>query len=207
MESLRIVLLYELGPADDGSFLGGIESHILGLCRVLALDHEVTLITGMIPGGKPMFEMNGFTIIRSDFLGMVQRSWNPTNLTTARQLSSIPSFIKRGSTIEADIYHGHIYASGLVALGLAEGRGAHSINTIHGSYYDHWKAITGSLIKSGGYRLAERLLATYLARKCDRQIHTATDFAEKVIGWGGPADRIRVILNGVDTERFSPSIR
>jgi glycosyltransferase involved in cell wall biosynthesis len=136
---------------------------------------------------------------------MVQRSWNPTNLTTARQLSSIPSFLKRGSTIEADIYHGHIYASGLVALGLAEGRGAHSINTIHGSYYDHWKAITGSTIKSGGYRLAERLLATYLARKCDRQIHTATDFAEKVIAWGGPADRIRVILNGVDTERFSPS--
>ena len=204
MESIGIALIYELGPADDGSFLGGIESHILGLCKELASDHEVTLITGMIPGGKPSVEMNGFTIIRSDFLGMVQKSWNPTNLTTARQLSSIPSFIRRGSLIDADIYHGHIYSSGLVSLALAKGKNAHSVNTIHGSYYDHWDAITGSRIKSGGYRIAERLLATYLAKKCDRQIHTATDFAEKVVNWGGPAERIRVILNGVDTERFSP---
>ena len=119
MESLRIALIYELGPADDGSFLGGIESHILGLCKELSSEHEVNLITGMIPGGKTEVEMNGFRIIRSDFLGLVQKSWNPTNLTTTRQLSSIPSFFKRGSLIDADIYHGHIYASGLVGLGLA----------------------------------------------------------------------------------------
>jgi glycosyltransferase involved in cell wall biosynthesis len=205
VESLKIAIIYELGPGDDGSFLGGIESHILGLCGELAVDHEVTMITGMIPGAASRMEMNGFTIIRSDIMGMVQRSWNPTNLTTSRQLFSIPSFYRVGSGMEADIFHGHIYTSGIVALELAKARRSHCVNTIHGSYYDHWNEITGSWAKSTGYRLAERLLATYLARNCDRQIHTATDFAEKVTNWGGPADKIRVILNGVDTVRFSPS--
>jgi glycosyltransferase involved in cell wall biosynthesis len=204
VESLKIAIIYELGPGDDGSFLGGIESHILGLCSELATDHEVTMITGMIPGARSRMEMNGFSIIRSDILGMVQRSWDPTNLTTARQLFSIPSFYRLGSMMDADIFHGHIYASGIVALELARTRRSRSVNTIHGSYYDHWDEITGSWVKSTGYRVAEKLLATYLARNCDMQIHTATDFAEKVRRWGGPADRIRVILNGVDTTRFSP---
>ena len=207
MESLKIALIYELGPGDDGSFLGGIESHILGLCRELAPDHEVTMITGMIPGAKPEVEMGGFTILRSDILGLIGGSWNPTNLTTTRQLFSIPSFFRKGSELDADIYHGHIYTSGLVAMELGSGRNSGSVNTIHGSYYDHWDEITGSRIRAAGYRAAERLLATYLARKCDRQIHTATDFAEKVREWGGPEDKIRVILNGVDTDRFSPSTR
>jgi len=207
VESLKIALIYELGPGDDGSFLGGIESHILGLCRELAPDHEVTVITGMIPGAKPEVEMGGFTILRSDIMGLIRGSWNPTNLTTTRQLFSIPSFFRKGSGLDADIYHGHIYTSGLVAMELAAGKHSSSVNTIHGSYYDHWEEITGSRIRAAGYRATERLLATYLARKCDRQIHTATDFADKVREWGGPAERIRVILNGVDTERFSPSPR
>jgi glycosyltransferase involved in cell wall biosynthesis len=207
LESLKIALIYELGPADDGSFLGGIESHILGLAKQLAREHEVTLMTGMIPGARARTEMDGFTLIRSDALGLVARSWDPTNLTNQRQLFCIPSFLRQGAAgIKADLFHGHVYASGLVALGLAGLRRSHSVNTIHGSYYDHWRTITGSELKSIGYQSAERILATFLARRCDRQIHTATDFAEKVKGWGGPQDRIRVILNGVDTERFSPSV-
>ncbi len=205
MESISIALIYELGPADDGSFLGGIESHIIGLAKELAKQHEVTLVTGMIPGAKRETEMKGFRLIRSDFMGLVERSWDPTNLTNARQFFSIPAFIKRGSKIEADVYHGHVYASGLVALELAGMKGASAVNTIHGSYYDHWDAITGSKLQSGAYRLAERILSTFLARKCQRQIHTATDFAEKVKAWGAPCDRVRVILNGVDTEKFTPS--
>jgi glycosyltransferase involved in cell wall biosynthesis len=206
MESIRVALIYELGPADDGSYLGGIESHILSLARHLARNHDVTLLTGMIPGSKPRSEMDGFDLIRSDFLGLVRRSWDPTNLTTQRQLFSIPAFLRRGSELKADIYHGHIYASGMAALGLAERSGAKAINTIHGSYYDHWDEIIGSRVRAAGYRIGERLLATYLARKCARQIHTATDFAQKVKGWGGPPDRLRVILNGVDTEKFSPKV-
>lgn len=207
MESIKLALIYELGPTDDGSFLGGIESHILGLAAQLAKEHEVTLITGMIPGAKPKAEMNGFTLMRSDFLGLVARSWDPTNLTTSRQLFSMPAFMKLGTRIKADIYHGHIYASGMVALELSRMNKANSVNTIHGSYYDHWRAITGSSIKATWYQFSERILSTFLARKCDRQIHTATDFADKVRSWGGPDERIRVVLNGVDTEKFSPEAK
>jgi len=207
LESIRIALIYELGPADDGSFLGGIESHILGLARQLASEHEVTLLTGMIPGARRRAEMDGFTLVRSDALGLLSRSWNPTNLTNARQLFSIPAFAAEGLGVEADIYHGHVYASGIVALGLAKLRRKHSVNTIHGSYYDHWREITGSRWKSRAYQAAERALSTLLARRCDRQIHTATDFAERVKAWSGSKEKIRVILNGVDTERFSPDVR
>jgi glycosyltransferase involved in cell wall biosynthesis len=206
MESIGIALIYELGPADDGSYLGGIESHILSLARHLARDHDVTLLTGMIPGSQPRSEMYGFDLIRSDVLGLVQRSWNPTNLTTQRQLFSIPAFLRDGAKIDADIYHGHIYASGVAALQLAGSTSAKAINTIHGSYYDHWEEITGSGLKAAAYRLGERLLATYLSRNCSRQIHTATDFAQKVERWGGPHDHLRVILNGVDTDKFSPRV-
>jgi len=206
LESLSIVLIYELGPRDDGSFLGGIESHILGLAREFSKNHEVVLMTGMIPGQRRQHRMDGFLVERSDLLGFVSRSWDPTNLTMARQIFSLPTFTRRGVKRKADIYHGHVYASGLVALALGKLKGARSVNTIHGSYYDHWEEISGSPAQAAGYRLAERLLATFLARKCDRQIHTATDFADKVRMWGGPKDKMRVILNGVDTERFSPSV-
>ncbi len=206
MESLRIAMLYELGPTDDGAFLGGIESHILGLAKYLSRDHRVWLITGGIPGSSDRVEMEGFTLVRSDILGLVSRSWDPTNLTLQRQLFSIPAFLTKAVAIDADVYHGHIYASGFAALGAASLRSAASVNTIHGSYYDHWGAITGSTIKSLAYRAAERNLAAFLAKRCDKQIHTATDFAEKVISWGGPEEDIEVVLNGVDTEAFSPRV-
>ncbi len=206
MESIRIALIYELGPTDDGSFLGGIESHILGLARELAREHEVTLLTGMIPGARRRTRMDGFTIVRCDALGLLARTWNPTNLTNARQLFSIPTFSAGGLNVDADIYHGHVYASGLVALVLARLRRARAINTIHGSYYEHWHEITSSTLKSTAYRVSERVLATFLAKRCHRQIHTATDFAEKVRIWSGAHEKIKVILNGVDADRFSPDV-
>ena len=198
------MLIYELGPADDGSFLGGIESHILGLARQLSREHDVTLLTGMIPGSKPTVQMNGFRVVRSDLLGLVSRSWDPTTLTTARQLlCAVPSLFK-GLDIRADIYHGHLYASGLVGLSLSRLAGASAVNTIHGSYYDHWLEITHSRVRARAYRSAERALSTFLAHHCDVQIHTATDFARKVARWGGDPSKMRIILNGVDTERFCP---
>ncbi len=206
LESLRIVMIYELGPKDDGSFLGGIESHILGLAKELAHDHQVTILTGAIPGERDKTDLDGLNVIRSDIMGMVSRSWNPTNLTTRRQIFSTPAFLRTGIDLDADIYHGHIYTSGISALGLASLGSGGSVNTIHGSYYDHWESITNSSLKPHAYRVAERLLATFLARNCDRQIHTATDFAVKVRQWGAPQEKVQVILNGVDTDRFSPQV-
>ncbi len=48
-------------------------------------------------------------------------------------------------------------------------------------------------------------LAPYLAQISDLQIHACHYFAEQVIKWGVNPDKIRVILNGVDTNRFDPS--
>ncbi len=204
MERLRIVLIYELGPADDGSFLGGIESHILGLATQLAKHHDVTLLTGMLPGARRTTEMNGFRIVRSEFMRLVSRSWDQTTLTTARQLACLAPSLVRGLGLRADIYHGHLYTSGFLALALSRLAKASAVSTIHGSYYDHWLEITNSRFKARTYRTAERLLSTFLANESNIQIHTASDFAKKVSEWGGDPGRMRVILNGVDTERFQP---
>ena len=56
------------------------------------------------------------------------------------------------------------------------------------------------------YRQMERRLAPYLARRSHSQIHTDYDFAETVKGWCRKEihPKINTVLNGVDTDLFTP---
>jgi glycosyltransferase involved in cell wall biosynthesis len=102
-----------------------------------------------------------------------------------------------------DIYHGHFYTSGLAANVLARVNGGVAVNTIHGSYYDIWRYIEPPIISSL-YRLAERTLAPSLAKMSGIQIHTGGYFANKVLSWGAPAEKVVTIHNGFDPEKFNP---
>jgi glycosyltransferase involved in cell wall biosynthesis len=102
-----------------------------------------------------------------------------------------------------DIYHGHVYTSGLLASYLARRNGAKAVSTIHGSYYPIWNEIEGYL-KARFYKNTERMLAPLLARMSDLQIHTASYSARKVMEWGAPREKIRVIYNGYSPEVFHP---
>lgn len=197
---MKILQIYELNPFECGA--GGVEVVIKETSkRLVDMGHEVTILSGA--NAQEMDEcVDGVRIKTVDFLGTMHRTWKLGNLMFTRQLMFPLSALSHGMG-SFDIYHGHIYASGLIANLLARINGGAAVNTIHGSYYPVWDELTDH-VRALLYQHAERVLAPTLARMSGVQIHTGGYFAEQVLEWGVPEDKIRVIHNGVDVEMFTP---
>ncbi len=192
---MRILQIYELNPLES---IGGVEFAILQLSKELTrLGHEVTILTG----GRSGEVLHGrLRVISVDFLGTMKRSCSQGHLTPLRQILFLSSLLPRRLE-QYDVYHGHIYTSGLLAHYLAKKHNGVAVNTIHGSYYPVWDKLTNPL-SACLYRTAERLLAAQLARRT-LQIHASTYFADCVRAWGG---KVKVIPNGVDASVFHPGV-
>ena len=200
---MKILQIYELAPHDD-AVTGGIEVAILETSRELtALGHEVTIITGAkdTPGERMI---DGVRIISIDFHGIMKRTWSGSNLSLARQIL-FPIAVLFNNPGTYDIYHGHIYTSGLIANYLARRSGGIAVNTIHGSYYPIWNKLTNPFAAIF-YRTSERILAPLLAKLSDIQIHTGDYFAKQVMRWGASEHKVKTIHNGVDITTFNPSV-
>ncbi len=202
---MKILQIYELGPLDGENVYSGIDVAMLELSRQLsALGHEVTILTGAGKTGSARTEIDGIKVISTDFAGLMQRTWDPVNLKFLRQ-AMFPLIALRERLGGYDIYHGHIYTSGLLAAYLARRNRAKAVNTIHGSYYPIWGEIASRPI-AAFYKASERILAPLLAKLCDLQIHTGGYFAEQVMKWGVPESAIKVIHNGANPEIFNPDV-
>ena len=200
---MKILQIYELAPHDD-TVTGGIEVAILETSKELtALGHEVTILTGAknTPGERMV---DGVRIISIDFHRTMKRTWSGSNLSFTRQLL-FPIAVLFNNLETYDIYHGHIYTSGLIANYLARRTGGIAINTIHGSYYPIWNKLTNPFAATF-YRIAEHILAPLLAKLSDIQIHTGDYFAKQVLAWGASEHKIKTIHNGVDITTFNPSV-
>ncbi len=183
---------------------GGIEVAILETSKELvALGHEVTILTGAkdYPGERIL---DGVRIISIDFHGIMKRTWSGSSLSFARQLL-FPIAVLFNNPGTYDIYHGHIYTSGLIANYLARKSGGIAVNTIHGSYYPIWNKLTNPFAATF-YRTAERILAPLLAKISGIQIHTGDYFAKQVLAWGASEHKIKTIHNGVDATAFDLSV-
>jgi glycosyltransferase involved in cell wall biosynthesis len=202
MKPLKIVHIYELGPQEEGVLIGGVEVALLELSKsLLRLGHEVTIVNGASKGTRD-FSIDGVTVRNVDFGGFMKSTWNPSNLRLMRQIA-FPIAALKANLDGYDIYHGHFYTSGLVANFLARRNGAVAVNTIHGSYYDIWRYLEPPIVSSM-YRLAERILAPALAKMSGIQIHTGGYFANKVLSWGAPSEKVVTIHNGFDPKTFNP---
>lgn len=172
--------------------------------ELVALGHEVSVLTG----AKDLPDecvADGVRIISIDRFGLMRRTWKGSNLTLARQML-FPLAALSKSLDSYDIYHGHIYTSGLVANYLARRSGGVAVNTIHGSYYPIWHKLTNP-VSARLYRTAERILAPWLAGISDIQLHTGDYFAQQLRVWGVPKTKLLTIHNGVDTDEYSPSVK
>jgi len=202
MKPLKIVHIYELGPQEEGVLIGGVEVALLELSKsLLRLGHEVTIVNGASKGTRD-FSIDGVTVRNIDFGGFMKSTWNPSNLRLMRQIA-FPIAALKANLDGYDIYHGHFYTSGLVANFLARRNRAVAVNTIHGSYYDIWRYLEPPIVSSM-YRLAERTLAPALAKMSGIQIHTGGYFANKVLSWGAPSEKVVTIHNGFDPKTFNP---
>lgn len=197
---MRILQIYDLDPLQR---IGGIEVAIYELSRHLAmLGHEVTVISGADGVVGEQFR-EGVRFMNIDRSGIVRATRSLPGLSLARQAVFLPALLSMQKE-KYDIYHGHVYTSGLAANILARRHHGIAVNTIHGSYYPAWNELANPLT-AAFYKTGEKILAPYLARISDLQIHTCHYFADQVIKWGARPDKISVILNGVDTNRFDPA--
>ncbi len=209
--ALNITMLFELGPNDGGVIGGGVELHAINLSKELVkMGHNVTYLTGAIPNSKKDTMIDGVKIKRIDYLSLIGKAYDPQQLKFSRQLFFLlkTKFLRKKihSLVEnSDIFHGHIYSSGLAAYFLSKKSKAKAINTIHGSYYKYWNELTRNPFAVWFYKGMERRLAPLLARKADYQIHTDFDFAETVKKWCKPknAKKVVTVLNGVDIQKFN----
>jgi len=198
---MKILHIYELGPQST-NIMGGVSVAILELCKELvALGNDVTILTGARDSCTERY-VDGLRIIPVDLLNTMRLTWNGSNLKLSRQ-ALFPLAVLGRDLKGYDIYHGHIYMSGFIASYLARMNHAVAVNTIHGSYYPIWNEIANP-VTAGFYRSCERFLAPMLAKHVHLQIHPAKYFAEQVLAWGAPADRLRVIHNGVNINHFQP---
>jgi len=182
--------------------MGGVSVAILELCKELvALGNDVTILTGARDSCTERY-VDGLRILPVDLLNTMRLTWNASNLKLSRQ-ALFPLAVLGRRLKGYDIYHGHIYTSGFIASYLARMNHAVAVNTIHDSYYPIWNEIV-NLVTAGFYRSCERFLAPMLAKHVHLQIHPAKYFAEQVLAWGAPADRLRVIHNGVNINHFHP---
>ncbi|HID20007.1 MAG TPA: glycosyltransferase family 1 protein [Methanophagales archaeon] len=200
---MKILHIFELGPLDNHA-IGGIEVAILELCKELvSLGNDVTIMTGAKNSCAEHY-IAGVRILPVDCLNTMRLTWSNSNLKLSRQ-ALFPLAMLRQRLPGYDIYHGHIYVSGLIASYLARINNAVAVNTLHGSYYPVWDIIANSLAACF-YQACERFLAPTIARHVHLQIHTAEYFAEQVQVWGASADRLKVIHNGVNLDNFFPGV-
>lgn len=207
-ETLSILIAFELGPTDNGHWVGGVECHIYYLCKhLIDKGHDVTFLTGSIPKNKDQLVLDGLNIERVKLGGFIRRTWNPFNLSFSRQLLFPIPAIQRALQLRKtfDIVHGHVYTSSFVTNLFGRIRGQGKISTIHGSYYYLWYQLRNNLLKATLYKTAERVIAPLTAQLCDMQIHTDRAHAQNLMRWGAPKHKIHVIENGVDIYEFDPS--
>lgn len=207
---MHLAMLYDLGPLDDFSFYGGIENHIISLLSEFSnLGVKCTYITGAISQShKQNFTYQNIEVLRLTFPGLKQ-SWNPFNLNFKRQVLFLLASIKHWNNKyfkDLDLIHSHVYSSGIAAWLIAKLHRIKILNTLHGSYYDHWIQLTNNQITGITFKTFETILSKMLARICDKQIHTDYFFAKKVISFGGPPDKIITIHNGVNDKLFQPHV-
>ncbi len=181
---MRVILL----TTDFLPNIGGIAAHVAGLAGGLARNgHVVTVVVPRRVQGKwvareRLERADGYDLIR---LAVPGRRWFGKSYVpyVAARLNQ---FIRSG----ADVIHWHTYDYDI----LAQLPDAPKVFTNHTTYFIEFVS-----------DLARMHRAKAIVNPADIVIAVSGQWADATVATGFPADRVRRISNGVDTDRFSPS--
>jgi glycosyltransferase involved in cell wall biosynthesis len=167
------------------SQLGGGPAHVEALVR--RLDPAEFAVTVGAPAGGPFLER--FRAAGADVVEVAADRLSPRTLARVGRLIR-----ERG----AAVVHSHGKGAGLYGRLAARRAGAAAVHTFHGLHYAGYPP---------GARAAYLALERALARRSHTVIHVSASQAEAARPLGlAPADRSRIIVNGIDTARVEADV-
>lgn len=162
-------------------FIGGIENRLHHICRRLAKEHEVYVLTSRLPGTEGREEMDGYTVMRlpSRFLNV----YNPPYV----RIYGVERALKG---LSPDIVDLHYRWAGSLIKGALDFPGP-KVYTCHN--------ILGEGVGLTRYasELNDRLFMRHL-KHFDRVVCVSEYMRKDVATWGFPEDRLVTIYNGVE---------
>jgi len=178
---------------------GGIESHVYYLSKELVrLGHEVTILTSRSPGQSSIKEEARDGIL-------VKRLWTPLSLFS---FPFMPVLLCRILREEADIFHGHINSPMIVEPAAAGSwlRQIPLVITYHADIIPEDLGLGSIALARLISWLYEGLFKRIDVRVARRIVATTQTYAESSEFLAGYLDKVTVIPNGVDLDRFRPSL-
>jgi len=179
--------------------VGGVEVVVGQQAQTLAaLGHDVTVVTSQCGAGAARRErVDGYTVIRVPaWNGLEERAGVPLPVWSPGAAWQLARLVRSADIVHVhDVYH----PSSALAAVLAKLGGRPFFITQHVGLVEHDRAVV---------RLAQKLVYASLGRLLWRWAAAITVYnpiVESFIGGrGGPAQKIRLTYNGVDTSEFCP---
>jgi glycosyltransferase involved in cell wall biosynthesis len=184
-------------------YFGGVERRILEITKRLSRDHDISIYCGTKKGFKATSHINGAAIVpcKSTDIFFPLDNW-AFNRTISGMVDSI----------EADVYEAHA-VSGYAFLRKLKSRKIRKpfVQTIHGVLADEYLQSSKGEVPTFRTKLSNLLMwqlskvENEAARNATLVVTVSQYSARKIVElYGVDENKIRIIPNGVDTERFKP---
>jgi glycosyltransferase involved in cell wall biosynthesis len=185
-------------------YFGGVERRILEIAKKLSKDHDISIYCGTKKGFKATSHINGAAIVpcRSTDIFFPLDNW-AFNRTISGMVDSI----------EADVYEAHA-VSGYAFLRELRSRKIRKpfVQTIHGVLADEYLQSSKGEVPTFRTKLSNLLmwqlskLESEAAKNATILVTVSQYSAHKIIQlYDVDETKIRIVPNGVDTEKFKPA--
>jgi len=180
--------------------VGGLARHVQELARAMAESAEVHVVTCAVEGSGSVERDRGVWVHRASPIGPLVDDF----MSWAMQLSH--ALLACGCTVAVrggpfDIVHAHDWTAALAGAGLKREMGLPLLATIHATESGR----NGGLCTPAQRRISD--LEWFLCYEAWRVIVCSLHMQSEVMGvFGLPADKVRVMPNGVDAEQFAQAL-
>lgn len=184
-------------------YFGGVERRIIETTKRLQNETDITVYSGTKAGFKTSTKINGVDLVpcRSTDIVFPLDNWT-FNRSLAKKANAIEA-----NAFEAHAVSGYGFPKKLKQLGISKP----FIHTIHGVLADEYEQAK----MDGHQTLRGKIANRFMRYLADLECQTARDAAlivtitkyslEKIqMHYGVDADKVRIIANGVDVEKYKP---